>query len=76
MKQVWSRQTSDASLSPRHPLPRLPRYPLLGPPNPSFLAFLPPLDIPSISEAEITRFRGFETKALQTDRRTDGQMDG
>ena len=40
-------------------------------PHPSFLP-LPPLDIPSSSEVEFTRFRVFETKAL----RTDGPMDG
>ena len=57
-------------LCTRHILAPLPR-----PPHPSFL-LLSPLNIPAISEAEITRFREFETKALRTDRRTDGPTDG
>ena len=36
----------------------------------------PPLNIPSSSEAEITRFREFKTKALRTDQWTDGRTDG
>ena len=43
-------------------------------PHPSFLP-LPPLDIPSSSEVEFTRFRVFETKALRMDGRTDGRTD-
>ena len=66
---------------PRQPLPRpLANLPPLATLNPSFcypsfllsfLTALPPLDIPSISDAKITHFRVFE----QTDGRTDGRMD-
>ena len=37
---------------------------------------LPPLNIPSIYEAKITRFREFKTKALRTDGPTDRRTDG
>ena len=41
----------------------------------SLLSALPPLDIPSTSEAVITRFCVFETKALWTDQWTNGRAD-
>ena len=51
-----------------------PSSPPLAPLHPSFIP-LPPLDIPSTSQVEITHFRVFKTKALQTDGRTDGRTD-
>ena len=46
----------------------------LSPPSPSSL-LLPPLDIPSTSEAKITRFRVFDVFAFLTELRTDGWTD-
>ena len=64
------RQTSDASLTPRHPLPAPLVTPSLSPLSP------PPFPSPRHflhlrTQAKITRFGIFETKVLRTDGRTD-----